>query len=146
MSLFCLPPVPLFSLLPTFSANFTSPQGVLAPGCLRKQDAFCDFSSLFFLLPRYCAELHDGRAIIFFASNELFIILWTNSSRGFTRRERVEGKGETRIRAPTILLFYLTFKDHGIETRWSQSSGSWPLRSLRWLGFFSGCQTAGGTQ
>lgn len=62
--------------------------------------------------------------------------------KGWRAKERL-GSGHQQF---FFLLFYLTFKDHCIETCWSQSSGCWPLRSLRWLGFFSGCQTAGGTQ
>lgn len=97
-------------LLPAFIANFTSPQGVLAHGHLRKQDTFCDFSSLFFsLLTILCRNVQFNS----------FIILWTNSNKGLGEGNWVGVQGENRIRVPTgFFCFNLTFKDHGIETCW----------------------------
>lgn len=116
----------LSPLLPAFIPIFTSPQGVLAPLHLRKKsDAFCDFSSWFFSSLRYCAGMHDGNwEGNYFLPQFNFIILWTNSSRGLGKGEGMEGEGENRAPIFFWLLFYLTFKDHYIQTCWRQSSSA----------------------
>lgn len=54
------------------------------------------FSSCFFSLFSCCAGMHDGKreGNSYFASVLLFIILWTNSSRGLGKGEGTEGEGE----------------------------------------------------
>lgn len=62
-------------------------------GHLSKQNTFlCDCFSILFFFSIFAdsAEMPDGRAVDF-ASLRIFIIPWTNSSRGFCRRE---GGGE----------------------------------------------------
>lgn len=72
-------------------------------------DTFCDFSSWFFSLLRYCAGMHDGKWEGNSFLPTLFIILWTNSSRVIGKGEGMKGKGEHRIRAPTVVSFFVCF-------------------------------------
>lgn len=131
MSLFCqplvlLPQRPLFGpsyspLISTLTPIFNSKRGTKATLHLRQSDTF-------FSLFGFCAGTnggnHDGNFV--FASSQPFIILWTNSSRVFG-----EGMKDTGENGATTAVFYLTFKDHEIQT-------AAELHSLGGLGFLSG--------
>lgn len=91
---FCLP---ILRFYPTFT------QGGVAPQHLRKSDAFLWFSSWFFLFAQILcrnAWWEIGGQVFL---PQLFIILWTNSSRGFwergegRRREEEQGTGHQNI-------------------------------------------------
>ena len=158
MSLFCPPPVLLSHQRPPSLSLCHSPfflllsqtslplRGSWPLDIWEKSDAFCDFSSWFFSCSDIVQECMAGKQ----EGNCLISILYYSVDQfqqGF--RERAEGEGENRIRAPTILfllLFYLNFKDRDIQTCWRQSSGCCLLHSLERLGFLSGRQTAGGAQ
>lgn len=80
----------LVSLIPFFCSKLHFPPRRGVYGHLSKQNTFlCDcFSILFFFFSIFAdsAEMPDGRAVDF-ASLRIIIIPWTNSSRGFCRRE-----------------------------------------------------------
>ena len=123
------------------------PSGDLGPSTFEKKvTLFVIFLAGFSLCSDIVQECMAGKQ----EGNCLISILYYSVDQfqqGF--RERAEGEGENRIRAPTILfllLFYLNFKDRDIQTCWRQSSGCCLLHSLERLGFLSGRQTAGGAQ
>lgn len=97
---------PLFFLL--LSPNFTSPQGVLAPLHLRKGDAFCDFSSWFFLFSQILCRNAWWEGNLFFASIQLCYSV-DQFQQGLGKGEGMEGEGKNRIRAPTVYFVLFDF-------------------------------------
>lgn len=137
MSLFCPSDLCPFSLLVSLLLTAFITRGALCPLYIwENKTLFVTFQTCVSLCSDTVQKCMMGGQIILFASNQLFLLLWTNSSRGLWEGKRVEGEGEQDQDSNTFLCFYLTFNDHDVETCWRQSSGCWLLCSLEWFGFF----------